>query len=70
MHPNMYENGKLCLSILGTWQGPGWLPTMTIETIGHTISSLLDSNPLNNEPGFVNSTVDRKDNQNFINFVE
>jgi hypothetical protein len=23
-HPNLYVNGKVCLSILGTWSGPPW----------------------------------------------
>ena len=23
-NPNLYETGKVCLSILGTWQGPKW----------------------------------------------
>jgi ubiquitin-protein ligase len=25
-NPNLYENGKVCLSLLGTWAGPGWIP--------------------------------------------
>jgi ubiquitin-protein ligase len=24
-NPNLYANGKVCLSILGTWSGPGWV---------------------------------------------
>jgi ubiquitin-protein ligase len=24
-NPNLYENGKVCLSLLGTWLGPGWI---------------------------------------------
>ena len=23
-NPNLYANGKVCLSLLGTWHGPGW----------------------------------------------
>ena len=23
-NPNLYENGKVCLSLLGTWSGPSW----------------------------------------------
>ena len=23
-NPNLYANGKCCLSLLGTWEGPGW----------------------------------------------
>jgi len=24
MNPNLYADGKVCLSLLGTWSGPGW----------------------------------------------
>ncbi|CAN0273825.1 unnamed protein product, partial [Discosporangium mesarthrocarpum] len=24
MNPNLYASGKVCLSLLGTWEGPGW----------------------------------------------
>lgn len=24
-NPNLYNCGKVCLSLLGTWQGPGWI---------------------------------------------
>jgi ubiquitin-conjugating enzyme E2 Z len=24
IHPNLYVEGKVCLSILGTWTGPPW----------------------------------------------
>ena len=23
-NPNLYDNGKVCLSLLGTWAGPSW----------------------------------------------
>jgi ubiquitin-protein ligase len=52
IHPNIYVNGKVCLSILGTWSGPSWTHTMDITTILLTIQSLLDNNPLANEPGY------------------
>lgn len=25
-NPNLYNCGKVCLSLLGTWAGPGWQP--------------------------------------------
>jgi len=56
MHPNMYTSGKLCLSILGTWTGPGWTSAMGLNTIILTIQSILDDNPLKNEPGYENNT--------------
>ena len=30
-NPNLYEGGKVCLSILGTWQGPKWSSIQTIK---------------------------------------
>ena len=58
IHPNLYVGshksgfGKVCLSILGTWSGPGWTTIMDISTVLLSIQSLLDSDPLLNEPGF------------------
>ena len=51
IHPNLYVNGKVCLSILGTWNGPKWTTVMDITTILLSIQSLLDNNPLHHEPG-------------------
>lgn len=61
IHPNLYtgtakENylGKVCVSILGTWSGPQWTTIMDISSVLISIQSLLDNNPLDNEPGFAN----------------
>jgi hypothetical protein len=52
MHPNLYVQGKVCLSILGTYPGPSWSANMTLETILLNLQSLLDENPLANEPAY------------------
>ncbi len=54
IHPNLYQapSGKVCLSILGTWQGEGWSSLLTIEKVLITISGLLTNNPITNEPSF------------------
>jgi len=57
IHPNLYTNGKVCLSILGTWEGPKWLPTMSLDTIALTIQSILGENPLTNEPAYYEKTL-------------
>lgn len=31
IHPNLYVDGKVCLSILGTWQGEPWAYSMTVS---------------------------------------
>lgn len=51
-NPNLYENGKVCLSILGTWNGPSWKPIMNIRLVLSSIHSLLGEYPIQNEPGY------------------
>jgi ubiquitin-protein ligase len=54
IHPNMYENGKCCATILNTWgddQLEKWTSSMGIETILLTFHSFLDNNPYMYEPG-------------------
>lgn len=53
-NPNLYENGKVCLSILGTWSGPSWKPIMNIRLVLTSIRSLMGEYPIQNEPGFEN----------------
>lgn len=56
-HPNLYVEGKVCLSILGTWQGPAWSPIMKISTVLLSIQSIMDKTPYCNEPGMKDSPV-------------
>jgi len=51
-HPNMYKEGKVCLSILGTWEGPKWAATLRLSTAALSIQSLMDNNPIVHEPGY------------------
>ncbi|XP_013790027.1 ubiquitin-conjugating enzyme E2 Z-like [Limulus polyphemus] len=51
-NPNLYKNGKVCLSILGTWSGPAWSPAQSLSSVLISIQSLLNENPYFNEPGF------------------
>lgn len=51
-NPNLYSNGKVCLSILGTWIGPPWTCAQTIQSLLLSIQSLLNEHPYSNEPGF------------------
>lgn len=53
-NPNLYKDGKVCLSLLGTWSGPGWVPgESTILQILISIQSLiLVNDPYFNEPGY------------------
>ncbi|XP_061701126.1 ubiquitin-conjugating enzyme E2 Z isoform X3 [Syngnathoides biaculeatus] len=51
-NPNFYRNGKVCLSILGTWTGPAWSPAQSISSVLISIQSLMTEKPYHNEPGF------------------
>jgi len=51
-NPNLYKNGKVCLSILGTWSGPSWSPAQCISSLLISIQSLMSENPYHNEPGY------------------
>jgi ubiquitin-protein ligase len=54
IHPNMYENGKCCSTILNTWgdsKYEKWTSSMGIETVLLTFHSFLDNHPYTYEPG-------------------
>eukprot|EP00746_Dinoflagellata_sp_MGD_P015275 gnl/MRDRNA2_/MRDRNA2_133851_c0_seq1.p1 gnl/MRDRNA2_/MRDRNA2_133851_c0~~gnl/MRDRNA2_/MRDRNA2_133851_c0_seq1.p1 ORF type:complete len:408 (-),score=61.53 gnl/MRDRNA2_/MRDRNA2_133851_c0_seq1:344-1450(-) len=51
-NPNLYVDGKVCLSILGTWQGPSWNSQQSLRTVLFSIQSLLNEHPIQNEPGY------------------
>ena len=57
-HPNLYKNGKVCLSILNTWRGESWSACQTIRSILLTVLSILDDKPLLHEPGFTENSSD------------
>ena len=57
-NPNLYEGGKVCLSIIGTWSGPKWSSVQTIKSLLLSIQSLLDIHPMINEPSYENTTID------------
>eukprot|EP00051_Salpingoeca_urceolata_P015660 m.204421 g.204421 ORF g.204421 m.204421 type:complete len:780 (+) comp18469_c2_seq1:318-2657(+) len=52
-NPNLYACGKVCLSLLGTWAGPGWTVKSTLLQVLLSIQSLIMvEEPYYNEPGF------------------
>ena len=54
IHPNMYEDGKCCSTILNTWGDnifEKWTSSMGIETVLLAFLSFLDNNPYTYEPG-------------------
>ena len=57
-NPNLYEAGKVCLSIIGTWSGPKWSSVQTLKSLLLSIQSLMDIHPMINEPSFENTKID------------
>ncbi|KAF5321022.1 hypothetical protein D9619_001097 [Psilocybe cf. subviscida] len=57
-NPNLYADGKVCLSLLGTWQGPGWVAgkSTLLQVLISIQSMILCDEPYLNEPGWANST--------------
>ena len=53
-NPNLYANGKVCLSILGTWEGPVWTASQNLGTVLVSIQSLMNEKPYCNEPAYNN----------------
>ena len=51
-NPNFYVNGKVCISILNTWKGPQWTSCLNLKQIVLSLQSLMNNNPLINEPGW------------------
>ncbi|KAG8467439.1 hypothetical protein KFE25_000755 [Diacronema lutheri] len=55
-NPNLYNNGKVCLSILGTWKsessGEQWSSVQNVLSVLLSIQSLMHDKPYHNEPSF------------------
>jgi ubiquitin-protein ligase len=66
-HPNLYVNGKICLSILNTWKGEGWTSCQSIYSILIIISSILTQNSLTYEPGI---TISHNDVEKYNLLIE
>ena len=50
-NPNLYVNGKVCISLLNTWRGEQWTSCQSISTVLLNLCTLLCKDPLLNEPG-------------------
>ena len=65
-NPNLYSAGKVCLSLLGTWTGPGWTSSHSIKDVLIVLQSLLHEHPIQNEPGWENETGLKSKNYNIV----
>ena len=64
-NPNLYTNGKVCLSVLNTWKGEGWTSCQTINSILLILGTVLNDKPLLNEPG-INNNNPNIENYNLV----
>lgn len=69
-NPNLYEGGKVCLSILGTWSGPKWSSVQTLKSVLLSIQSLLDEYPILNEPGWENTKKDDEKSTSYNEYLQ
>ena len=69
-HPNLYVDGKVCLSILGTFSGPSWQSTMSLSMILLSLKALLDSNPLTHEPGYEKINISEPKALHYSQYVQ
>jgi ubiquitin-conjugating enzyme E2 Z len=67
-NPNLYKDGKVCISLLNTWRGDQWTSCQTITTVLLTLCTLLCKNPLLNEPGVTSSHSDMKNYTEIVEF--
>ena len=69
-NPNMYREGKVCLSLLNTWHvGERWSGCQSLSTLLLSIlSSVLIDKPIQNEPGF-ESRVNSEESQVYSRMV-
>lgn len=77
-NPNLYDNGKLCLSLLGTWNGDkggeSWnQKTSTLQQVLISIQSqILAPQPYFNEPGYertINTPEGKKKSEDYNNKI-
>ncbi|WMV39240.1 hypothetical protein MTR67_032625 [Solanum verrucosum] len=57
LNPNLYDCGKVCLSLLNTWTGKGnerWMPNSStmLQVLVSIQALILNSKPFFNEPGY------------------
>ena len=68
MHPNLYRNGKVCLSLLNTWKGDRWTACNTLSSILLHLATLFTDKPFLHEPGVTESHYEFDSYTNIIRY--
>jgi ubiquitin-protein ligase len=59
-NPNLYKNGKVCLSLLNTWQGEPWSGVQSLCSVLQCIqTAVMTGDPLRNEPAYPGALLER-----------
>jgi len=74
-NPNLYNDGKVCLSLLGTWsgdKGESWIPDVSSmrQVLLSIQSMILVEKPFYNEPGYEMRPDDAQSNAYNANIME
>ena len=74
-NPNLYTNGKVCLSVINTWGKNDWTPLQSLSSVILSIQALVFVEyPMKNEPSWYNHSNEtdlNKFNQTIIiNYVK
>ncbi len=67
-NPNLYRQGKVCLSILNTWEGDSWTACQSIRSVLLQLLLLFHDKPLLNEPGVTSTHKDFKNYHDIIQY--
>lgn len=75
INPNLYNCGKVCLSLLGTWSGSeaeNWRPGKSnmLQVLLSIQGLILNAEPFFNEPGFESSKYSQHGKQHSKNYSE
>jgi hypothetical protein len=64
-NPNLYNCGKVCLSLLGTWQGQPWVANEStmLQVLVSIQALILVPHPMLNEPGWENRMHSKESNE-------
>lgn len=59
LHPNYYEIGKVCLSVINTW-GQDWSPATSILSIINVLEERFNENAICFEPSYENASREKR----------
>jgi len=75
LNPNLYDDGKVCLSLLNTWMGKAdelWNPSLSnvLQVLVSIQGLVLNDNPYFNEPSFVREIGSAEWEKNSLTYKE